>query len=65
MMTFCALGNMSDATQHHGLTGGGVGMMTFCALDNMSDATQHCHGVGMMTHSVHLTTCRMLRNIMG
>ena len=36
---------MSDATQHHGLRGGGVGMMTFCALENMSDATQH-HGLG-------------------
>ena len=43
MMTFCALDNMSDATQHHGLGWGG--MMTFCALDNMSDATQH-HGLG-------------------
>ena len=45
MMTFCAVDNMSDATQHHGLGWCGVGMMTFCALDNMSDATQH-HGLG-------------------
>ena len=45
MMTFCALDNLWDATQHHGLGWGGVGMMTFCALDNMSDATQH-HGLG-------------------
>ena len=45
MMTFCALDNLSDATQHHGLgVGSGVGMMTFRALDNMSDATQH-HGL--------------------
>ena len=40
-----ALDHMSDATQHHGLGWGGVGMMTFCALDHMSDATQH-HGLG-------------------
>ena len=45
LMTFCALDHMSDATQHHGLGWGGVGMMTFCALDHMSDATQH-HGLG-------------------
>ena len=45
MMTFCALDNMLDATQHDGLGSGGGGMMTFCALDNMLDATQH-HGLG-------------------
>ena len=41
MMTFCALDNMLDAPQHHGLVWGGLGMMTFRALDNMLDATQH------------------------
>ena len=44
MMTFCAVDNMSDATQHHGV-GVGWGVRTSIALDNMSDATQH-HGLG-------------------
>ena len=39
MMTFRALDNMLDATQHHWLG------WTFRALDNMLDATQH-HGLG-------------------
>ena len=44
-MTFRALDNMLDATQHHWLGWCGVGMMTFRALDNMLDAMQH-HGLG-------------------
>ena len=50
-MTFRALDNMSDATQHHGLGWGGVGMMTFRALDNMSMLRNIMGwgGVGMMT----------------
>ena len=65
MMTFRALDNMLDAMRHHGLGWGGDDDVP-CTWQHVGFYATSWVGVGWgWWRSMHLTTCWMLRNIMG